>query len=266
MEILSAILLVLALVFVAFATFNLVKILIAVILDIKTKIKRKHLNIELDSYSNRAKIIETFSKKLGHHNKINKYLLRFKHSKQGALIRKEMPDAIRLICIALDSGSSLVKSLNYASVNVKQPLAKELSGAVWDMQAGYTFDAAMERLRQKYTITEFSFLSIAMEIQHECGGSLSEILKSTSQLLKQYMTMQNLLETKTAQAKLSSKIIAIMPFILLAVLSFLQPGYLAYFFTNILGIFLFILAIVLELLGILLVRKTLNLNIDLKIG
>lgn len=180
--------------------------------------------------------------------------------KRKEAIQLAMPEAIRLLCVSLESGSSLENGLRYAASNCPEPLSSELKRAVWDIEAGHSFDSALEDLRHRTDDAEFAFLSVAMEIQHRSGGSLTPILDNLATLLKQSSELKEDLRTKTEQARLSSRIVAIMPFLLLGVLSLLSPGYLSAFFGSALGMCLLVLALAFELLGIILVRRCLAID------
>lgn len=171
-----------------------------------------------------------------------------------------MPELLRLLCIALDSGSSLVMALRYAADNCDEPLAGELKRTVWDLESGQGFDEALEKLRGRTGGSEFAYLAVAMEIQHQSGGSLTTILQNVSTLLQQAAELKGDLRTKTAQGRLSSRIVALMPFALLGILSVFSPGYLTGFLASPLGICLFALAMLLEATGILLVRRALAID------
>lgn len=183
------------------------------------------------------------------------------HEKRRAdELQREMPGVLRLLCIALESGSSLPAALRYAAQNSTGALADELNRTVWDLDAGHGFDEALERLRERTGGSEFAFLAVAMEIQHQSGGSLSDILKNVSDLLRQTSELKDDLQTKTAQGRLSSRIVALMPFALLVILSLLSPGYLSGFLSSPLGICLFVFALLLEVLGCVLVRRALSVD------
>lgn len=177
-----------------------------------------------------------------------------------------MPEVLRLLCIALESGASLVMALRYAANNCDEPLASELKRTVWDLEAGQGFDEALEKLRARMGGAEFAYLAVAMEVQHQSGGSLSTILESVSALLQQTTELREDLRTKTAQGRLSSRIVAIMPFALLAILSVFSPGYLTGFLSSPMGICLFALALLFECTGVVLVRRalTVDFTVDLE--
>jgi tight adherence protein B len=198
--------------------------------------------------------------------KVAEFVLRRQEKKRLRELRREMPEALRLLCIALDSGQSLVKALLYAANNCQEPLALELKQAVWDLEAGHGFDEAMENLRSRSGGSEFAYLAVAMEIQHRSGGSLTGVLATVSKALSDSFDMDEELKTKTTQGRLSARIVATMPIILLMILSLFSQNYFGLFFSSSLGILMLIVAIVLEFVGVLFVRRTLAIDFSSGIG
>lgn len=197
---------------------------------------------------------------------ISRMLGGYRHRKRVEALEQGMPEVLRLLCTALESGSSLVMALRYAADNCSEPLAGELKRTVWGLEAGQGFDEALEKLRQRTGGSEFAYLAVAMEIQHQSGGSLTDILESVAGLLQQTAELKDDLRTKTAQGRLSSRIVTIMPFALLAILSVFSPGYLTGFLSSPLGVCLFVLALLFEAAGIVLVRRALavDFSVDLE--
>lgn len=97
---------------------------------------------------------------------ISRMLGGYRHRKRVEALEQGMPEVLRLLCTALESGSSLVMALRYAADNCSEPLAGELKRTVWDLEAGQGFDEALEKLRQRTGGSEFAYLAVAMEIQH----------------------------------------------------------------------------------------------------
>lgn len=179
-------------------------------------------------------------------------------------LRQALPQAVRLLCIALDSGNSLPQALEYAAKNSSGAMAKELKRAVWDVKAGKSFEEAMEGLRRRTGGNEFSCLAVAMEIQHRCGGTLSQILHSVSQMLQQSAELEEELVTKTAQAQLSARVVAVMPIVVIALLSLVSPGYLSQFFSSVPGVALLVMAVILEVAGVVLVKRSMAVDVDMR--
>ena len=177
-------------------------------------------------------------------------------------LKQGMPEALRLLSIALDAGTSLVKALEYATDNCSEPLAGELKRTVWDLQAGQGLDEALQGLRARTGGSEFAYLSAAMEIQHRSGGSLGEVLASVSDSLRQSAELEEELRTKTTQGRLSARIVAWMPLALAALITVLSPGYFGAFVSSPLGVALLVTAMLLETAGVLLVKKALAVDLS----
>ena len=183
------------------------------------------------------------------------------HRRQEAL-RACMPDMLRLFSNALQAGSSLSTALEYASENCDEPLAHELKKTVWDLKSGQGFDEAMRKLRERTGGQEFSYLAVAMEIQHRAGGSLGGVLSTVSMSLQKASELEDKLQAQTAQGRLSARVVSFMPLVVLVALAAVSPGYLADFFTTPLGVVMLVLACVLEVVGVLLVRRVLAIDLS----
>ena len=88
------------------------------------------------------------------------------------------------------------------------------------------------------------------------------ILESVSGMLQQNAELEEELTTKTTQAQLSAKVVACMPLAVLALLSLVSPGYLGQFFESAAGVALLAIALVLELVGLVLVRQSLDVGLE----
>lgn len=199
---------------------------------------------------------------LGRIPKVRRLMSAIRGERYRQELRSSLPQAVRLLCISLDSGDSLQRSLEYAVKNSSGPVSRELGRAVYGLRAGQSFEEVMGELRVRTGGGEFACLAVAMEIQHRCGGTLSQILESVSLMLQQSSDLEEELVTKTTQAQLSARVVALMPLVVMALLSLVSPGYLSQFFESALGVALLVIAVILELVGVVLVKRTLAVDVD----
>ena len=190
----------------------------------------------------------------------------FSNKRRAEALRACMPDALRLMSSALSSGCSLVQALEYAARHSDDPLKSELERAVWDLGAGRSFSEAMEGLRSRTGGSGFAYLAVAMEIQHLSGGSLHTTIAAVSESLRQSAELEDELKAKTAQGRLSARIVSVAPVVLLALLSVFSHDYITAFFSSAFGVTLFVLALMLEALGVVMVKKTLAVDVAAQVG
>lgn len=266
----------------AFATYKLIRVFLLFIARkkqerqvgaaLKSKRAARGAQDSQNSQGNRSEFhvkLQALLEKLEKFNKcsfIEKKIKNYSQARYAKRLRNEMPEAIRFLCIALDSGSSLIQAFKYAAQNCNNPLAHELQNTVWDLEAGQSFDEAMQKLKARCKSSEFAYLAAAMEIQHCSGGSMSIILQSVSESLQQSTALEQKLATKTAQARLSARIVAIMPFALLVLLIIFSPGYMGMFFSSALGILMLVCAFCLEFAGLFLIRRFMTIDLNAHLG
>ena len=125
---------------------------------------------------------------------------------------------------------------------------------------GATTSEALGSLKREEAIPELKFVAVALDIQHSAGGAITPILETARESVVSEIELLRNLRVQTSQARLSATIDTCMPFILLALFSFISSEFLKPFFTSIAGIALFVIAITMQITGISIVRKILDVS------
>ena len=84
------------------------------------------------------------------------------------------------------------------------------------------------------------------------------VLEAAGDSVKGELSLRRSLRVQTAQAKLSARVVGVMPFILVAIFALVSPDFLDPFFTNAFGYGLLATAIVMQVAGVLLVHRALS--------
>ena len=176
-------------------------------------------------------------------------------------LREQVPDALRTIDAAVCAGLGLPRALDYAARSTAVPLGPELSQVVWDVQTGQGLEEALERLKDRASVPELSFVVVAMEVQHRSGGSLHRIFEVASEAVAQSFDLERSLQVKTAQARLSARVVGVMPLLLLLLLALISPGYFQSFTGSALGVSMLLVAAVLDGIGLLVIRSIMEVEL-----
>lgn len=185
---------------------------------------------------------------------------RNRFAKQNIMMREEIPEALRTIAMSFRSGHSLPQVLSDASRECKGYLAHLFSIAADRIEMGATPNEALSVMRGNPRAPELSFVAVALDIQHQCGGGVALVLESAMDSIEGELKLARSLRVQTAQAKLSASIVTIMPFILVALFSLFSPDFLSPFFTSLLGMTVLAIALIMQMTGILIVRRMLNVD------
>ena len=159
--------------------------------------------------------------------------------RREAALRDEIPDALRSLGVCFRAGLSLMQTLEQTGSEMKGPLGELFLSAALVLQTGGTASEALALFRQRTDVPELAFVAVALDVQHQSGGSLAAVLDA-------------------AQAQLSARIVTAMPFVLIALFSLMSPGFLSPFFESMAGMALLAAALVMQVAGVVLVHRMLD--------
>ncbi len=176
-------------------------------------------------------------------------------TRRMTLLNTQVADAIDLVTASLRSGFGFVQSLELAAREQPDPIAGELSRALQEMGLGMSADEALERMVARTGDSDLDLVVTAVLIQRRVGGNLAEVLGNISHMIRERVRVRGEIRTLTAQARLSSWIVGLLPVGLAAAMTAMQPDYMSILWTEPAGRVLVGVAVALELLGFYLVRR-----------
>lgn len=168
---------------------------------------------------------------------------------------EQLPDAIDLMVSVLRTGHSVPQAVRSVGKESAQPLGEEFSQILQRINLGQPFGEALSYTVTKYKSDELDLIRRAITIQAEVGGSLAELLEKTNLTLRQRLKLKRQVRVLTSQSRLTGIIVGLLPLMLATALELLSPGYLEPLFTSDMGRMLLVLAVVLEIVGIVLINK-----------
>jgi tight adherence protein B len=176
-------------------------------------------------------------------------------------LREQFPDALRGLGMCFIAGLSLEQAFDQTAQECREPLRRELRRAVDDLRTGSSILETLESLDARLAMDDMRFVAVAMEIQHRTGGSMREVLDATADSMLASFDLSRSLEVQTAQARMSARVVSILPLALVLVLSLAMEGYLATFFSSPEGLALLLIAVGMQLAGILIIRRILGVDL-----
>jgi tight adherence protein B len=189
-------------------------------------------------------------------NKAQKFLERWEER-----LVEQIPDALRSLGICFNAGYSLQQAFEQTAQDTPDPLGAELKLACCDINAGRSIEEALSALENRTQATDLRFAIVALEIQHKTGGSLQELLENATDAVLASAELRRQLSVQTAQARLSAKVVTVLPLVLVALLSLSMEGYLQTFFSSFEGLAILMVALGMEALGVLIIRKILGVDV-----
>lgn len=184
--------------------------------------------------------------------------LRSARDRRQVTMREEVPEALRSMGVCFRAGLSLPQTLRQTAREVDGPLGALFARAAARLDTGCTPTEALAVFREQSGLPELSFVAVSLDVQHQSGGSLASVLDAARESVEGELELRRSLRVQTAQAKLSARIVTLMPFILVALFSLVSEDFLQPFFASPAGIALLGAALVMQAAGVMAVRRMLD--------
>ena len=170
---------------------------------------------------------------------------------------ESLPDALSCMSACFNAGFTLLQTFRQVAQDVKGPLAEPFNQAAHSLEIGGNASDALDQIKRGCYSRELAFVAVALDVQHQSGGSMKQVLEAVVDSVRGELALKRSLRVQTAQAKLSARIVSAMPVVLIVLFSVVSPGFLDPFFQSALGAVLLGVAVVMQVAGILLVRRAL---------
>ncbi len=171
------------------------------------------------------------------------------------LLGEQLPYLIDLLRSALESGHTMLRALQMAGQNLPEPVSGELRLIVEQVQLGMTLPLALEAMYERAPVEELGFLVAAVRVQTDVGNSLAEIFQHVAEGMRNRQRAEHQLRALTAQSRASAVIVSLLPFIVLAAFSLINPDYSRPLFHNEYGQKMLETAIVLDIIAFFVMRR-----------
>ncbi|MCB4790413.1 MAG: type II secretion system F family protein [Elusimicrobia bacterium] len=181
--------------------------------------------------------------------------------KEKDKFENQLIDALGIITNSVKSGQSLLQALENMINESKPPIALEFSKAMQEIKLGIPIEKALLEITKRVKSKDFKIAITSINLAKETGGNLGEILTRLSDTMRERHKLQGKINALTAQGKASGLIIGCIPFLLLIILYFLEPGMFGLMFTTTLGNALLVMVIFMVSIGFVFINKIIKIDI-----
>ncbi len=173
----------------------------------------------------------------------------------------QLPDTLDLLSRSLAVGHAFSESLHQVASEMPDPIAAEFRIAFEEQKLGLSTKVALDRLTERVPLLDLRLCVTAMHIQRETGGNLAEILEKVAQTIRERFKIMEDFRTMTTSARASGWILCALPFVLVFVLTVLNPDYMSVLVRDPRGHYVIAFAIVWQIIGMALIRKFLAIKV-----
>ena len=179
-------------------------------------------------------------------------LLHVVHARRRRLrqIEQQLPDALDLISRALRAGHAFPSAVQMTGAEGPEPIAGEFRITFDEVNYGVPMQDALANLATRVPVTDLRFFVIAVSIQRETGGNLTELLDKLSTLIRARFKLLGTIRVLSSEGRLSAWILSALPFVLVALINVINPKFMGLLWNDPGGLIAVYISLGLMVLGI----------------
>jgi Flp pilus assembly protein TadB len=188
-------------------------------------------------------------------------LLSFLIRRRRAAFAEQLPDLLQIIASSLQSGFSLPQALDAAVRETAQPAAGEFARALAEARLGADLEDALETIAVRMGSDDLQWTVMAIRIQRGIGGNLAEVLTTTVSTIRERGYLRRQVHALSSEGRLSAYVLIALPIVVGTFLFLTRRAYMRPLWTTHVGEFMLFGAFVLLVVGILLMRQMIKIEV-----
>ncbi len=172
----------------------------------------------------------------------------------------QLGDALLVISNSLRAGFTFEQALASMIKNLPDPICTEFGKIVREVELGEKIEVSMTEVAERMKSKDMELINTAVSIQKKVGGNLADVLDNIGATIRDRIIIKKNIKALTAQGEISGRIIALLPIILLIMISVINKGYMEPMFTTTYGYIMLGLCVFLEILGYVTIKKLINIE------
>jgi tight adherence protein B len=173
---------------------------------------------------------------------------------------EQFPEAIQLIARSMRAGHAFSTGLKLAAEELPEPCGVEFKVLYEQQNYGAPLPDALKSFAARIPSLDARFFVTAVLTQREAGGNLAEVLDRLAGVMRERFRIKREVRVKSAHGRITAFVLAGMPPVLAMLILGTNPEAMKLLTTDPLGLRMIGLAIVLQVVGTVIVRKLVDIQ------
>jgi tight adherence protein B len=153
-------------------------------------------------------------------------VFKFFRNRRTAQLYSQLPDALAMTVRSVRVGFTVQDALRIVSEEGQWPTSAEFRRVIDEIRLGGLLQSALEKLAMRSALLEYRFLAVALSLQSQSGGSLSETLENLADVVRKRVALKQRAIALSSEARTTMWVLGCLPFVVTGALLFLSPSYL----------------------------------------
>ena len=187
--------------------------------------------------------------------------LKFLKRQRQKKINELLPSVLDQLAASMLAGATFVSAVQNMVDENDGPVRQEFSLLLRELRVGTRLEEALDNLGERVCSEDMDLVISAVLIARDVGGNLAETFKRLSTTLRRKQEMDKKIKALTAQGVLQGWVVCLLPFAILFALHFIEKEAVYAFWNSVLGWCFLAVIVVLELVGGLIIREIVRIDI-----
>lgn len=135
-----------------------------------------------------------------------------KRSRRVRKFAEQLPDALDIMVRSLRAGHPINAAMGLVAKEMADPMGTEFGIAIDEMTYGLDLREALANLGERIHVDDFKYVVVSINIQHETGGNLAEVLSNLSSVIRDRARMFLKVRSLSGEGRISAMVLCTLPF------------------------------------------------------
>ncbi|CAM4481235.1 type II secretion system F family protein [Corallococcus exiguus] len=173
----------------------------------------------------------------------------------------QLVDALQAMANAFKAGLTFPQAIEHVAREAMPPLSQEFGLFVKEVKLGVPLEEALVNMGKRVGSDDLELVVVSTNIARQLGGNMAEMFETISTVIRERFRLEGKIDALTSQGKLQGWIVAAMPAVLGMVLNYMRPDLMEPMMNHIFGYILVTIIAIMEIMGILIIRRIVNIDI-----
>ncbi len=171
------------------------------------------------------------------------------------------PETLEFISRSMRAGHAFSVSLEMIHREFPEPVSGEFRRTFEEHNLGLPIEVALQKFAQRIPSLDVHFFVSAVLLQKRTGGNLAEILDKLAYVIRERFKLRGRIKAVSAHGKMTATALSAIPVVVAVLMFYTNPDYVKFFFTDDVGNIMMGVAIFLQIVGYLIMKKIVNIEV-----
>jgi tight adherence protein B len=174
---------------------------------------------------------------------------------------EQLVDALVQMSSAFRAGLSLAQAAQSVAEEMPRPLSQEFQLFLKEVKLGVQMDEALINMADRVGSENLLLVVTATNVSRKLGGNLAEMFDTISTTIRDRFQIEGRVQALTAMGRMQGWVVGAMPLVMGLVFNFMRPDLMKPMLQHTFGAVLILAIILMEILGMLMIRKIVAIDV-----